>query len=149
MQSYLVQDEHWSQAPPPAGNLSANVTDVPDLSPVLPRMSVDAHEVLGRVVKECHRRIGSKGLHVSLRLLSRQYHINDDGERLRQVYLNLLNNAVAAARPGSTITLRATCPSDCALRIEVEERSPWHTPTKIADPAPAIKKRTVRAHGRR
>jgi K+-sensing histidine kinase KdpD len=149
MHSYFVKDEHWPDVPPIAGSLSASVLEDPDLSPALPRTSVDAHEVLGRVVRECHRRIGSKGLHVSLRLLSRQYHINDDGERLRQVYLNLLNNAVAAARPGSTITLRATCPSDCALRIEVEERSPWRSTMKSVEPAPTAKKRAIPARGRR
>jgi C4-dicarboxylate-specific signal transduction histidine kinase len=149
MQSCSVQDAHWPQVSAPTGSLLMNLTENPDLSPALPRTSVDAHEVLGRVVKECHRRIGSKGLRVALRLLSRQYHIIDDGERLRQVYLNLLNNAVAAARPGSTITLRATCPSDCALRIEVEERSPWRGRTKIAEPVPAAKARAVRVRGRR
>jgi signal transduction histidine kinase len=118
------------------------------LSPKLPRTSVDAHEVLGRVVRECHSRIGSKGLRVSLRLLSRQYHVSDDGERLRQVYTNLLNNAVANARPGSKITLRATCPSDCALRIEVEERSPWREKLQAGDLPPA-KKRTTPVRGHR
>jgi C4-dicarboxylate-specific signal transduction histidine kinase len=149
MQPMLVKDELWQELPPAAVGLSPTLTEEADLSPKLPRSPVDAHEVLGRVVKECHRRIGLKGLRVSLRLLSRQYHISDDGERLRQVYLNLLNHAVAAAQPGSQITLRATCPSDCALRIEVEERSPWREKLQSADTVVEVKKRAAPARRRR
>jgi signal transduction histidine kinase len=148
MQSYLVREERWPQGPPTAVGSSANLSEDSDLSPKLPRSSIDAHELLGSVVRECHGKIGSKSLRVSLRLLSRQYYINDDGERLRQVYLNLLNNAVAAARPGSTITLRSTCPSDCALRIEVEERSLPSARIRVAEP-PVAKKRPLPVRGRR
>jgi signal transduction histidine kinase len=148
MQPLLVNN--WQDSTHAAGELLANPLETPELSPKVPRALVDAHQLLGRVVRECHNRIGSKGLHVSLRLLSHQYYVNDDGERLRQVYTNLLNNAVAAARPGSKITLRASCPSDCALRIEVEERSPWRAKLQSGDTVAVIKKKAaIPKRGRR
>ena len=86
---------------------------------------VDAHGVLGSVIRECRREIEAKRLHVSLRLLGRQPRFRADPERVRRVYRNLLRSAIASTPTGGRVTIRSSCPTDCALRIEVEEKSAW------------------------
>src|SRR5438067_11655697 len=110
--------------------MAGTMEDIPPLPviPLPPRPSlpplpaVDAHEVIGGVVQEHGTRIRAKRLKVSLRLLARSYHMPADPERLRQIVRSLVRTAVESARPGGKITIRSSCPSDCALRLEVEEK---------------------------
>ena len=142
MFSSTLRAEPWQDFSRSPGVLPVVGLEESVLTPGLPRVSVNAHEVLASVVRECRKRIASKDLQVSLRLLSQQYHISDNGERLRQTYLNLLNNAVNAAQPGSRLTLRASCPTECALRVEIEERS-MRKAAPVMNVEPAVKKRPV------
>jgi signal transduction histidine kinase len=146
MYSSTLRAAPWQDFSKSTGLLPAIGLDETALTPGLPRLSVNAHDLLASVVRECRKRIVAKELQVSLRLLSQQYHISDDGERLRQTYLNLLNNAVSAALPGSRLTVRASCPTECALRVEIEERSMRRAaPPMNVEPA-AKKKPMVRGH---
>ena len=93
------------------------------LPPIPP--SADAHQVLRDVVGELNGKIRAKRLDVTWRLLARHTRVAADRDRLRQVYQVIVGSAVDAARPGGRLTIRSTDPSDCAVRVEVEERSPW------------------------
>jgi hypothetical protein len=84
---------------------------------------VDTHDLLSRLVYEFRAPIRAKKLDVSLRLLARQYRTLGDTERARQVLRGILRSAIDASRRGARITVRTTCPSDNALRVEVEELS--------------------------
>jgi signal transduction histidine kinase len=85
--------------------------------------AIDAHRLLLDVVRDCQGDIDAKRLHVFVRLLSHHYHFSDGGDRLRQLYRNLLNTAVAGAPIGGDLTLRTSSPAHCALRVEIEEQS--------------------------
>jgi signal transduction histidine kinase len=117
--------EALGQIPPhlaPVRNLSATLAEplVPAPAPAL-----DAHELIHDVLRENARTIASRRLKVSVRLLARNHYFVGDRERHRQMMQNLLRCAIASTPTGGHITVRSTRPADCALRIEVEERSPW------------------------
>lgn len=103
-------------APPPAG-------------PVL-----DAHEEVYGALRESSQAIAAKRLKVSVRLLARNHYFTGDRELHRRVMQNLLRSAIATAPAGGHLTIRSTRPADCALRIEIEERSPWLRKRRVAKP---------------
>ena len=105
----------------PSGLVGVTTADGP--MPVVGE--VDAHELLRDVLDECRGEIAGKKLDVSVRLLARGYRINADAERLRRVFHHMVKTAVAATPFRGRLTFRSTCPGDSALRLEVEERSPW------------------------
>jgi hypothetical protein len=95
----------------------------PDFLPPLSKVAIDAHRVLLDVVKDCQNDIDAKRLRIFVRLLSHHYHFSDGGDRLRQLYKNLLHTAMAGAPVGGYLTLRTSSPAHCTLRVEIEEQS--------------------------
>lgn len=85
----------------------------------------DAHEVLRDVVGGLSGKIRSKRLDVAWRLLARHSRVAANRDQLHRVYHVIVASAVDAARPGGRLTIRSTAPDESAVRIEVEERSPW------------------------
>jgi len=90
----------------------------------LPQVA-DVHEVLRDVVGGLGAKIRSKRLNVAWRLLARHSRVAADRDRLRRVYQVMVASAVDAARAGGRLTIRSTAPDESAVRVEVEERSPW------------------------
>jgi signal transduction histidine kinase len=56
---------------------------------------VDIHEVIIRATRRCREESCEKRLDVTMQLNARWRHVRGDGERLEQVVVNLLRNAVA------------------------------------------------------
>lgn len=113
-------------------HMPPHLAAVPGLSSIVaepvapvPAPALDAHEVIHDVLRENARTIASKRLKISVRLLARNHYFVGDRDRHRQAMQNLLRCAIASTPNGGHITVRSTRPADCALRIEVEERSPW------------------------
>ncbi len=84
---------------------------------VLPPVNV--HHLLEHVAQDLKRQFTAKKLDLSMKLSARGYLIAGDRERMRQIYTNLISNAVTYARKGGQITVRSTCPTPDALRVEV------------------------------
>ena len=103
-------------------NLSAALAE--PITPA-PAPALDAHELIHDVLRENAKAIAARRLKVSVRLLARNHYFTGDLDRHRQMMQNLLRGAIASTPNGGHITVRSTRPADCALRIEVEERSPW------------------------
>jgi signal transduction histidine kinase len=80
---------------------------------------VNVHQLLERVAQDLRRELTAKRLELTMKLSARGYLVAGDREWMRQVYTNLLSNAVTYARKGGQITVRSTCPSQDALRVEV------------------------------
>ncbi|HEX8523018.1 MAG TPA: ATP-binding protein [Tepidisphaeraceae bacterium] len=95
----------------------AGMMNMPDLPAVMP--PVNAHHVLETVAQQLKKQLAAKKLELSMKLSARGYLIPGDPERLRQVYMNLLSNAVTYAPKGGQIMVRSTCPTQDALRVEV------------------------------
>ncbi len=99
--------------------------------------ALDAHAVLREALLDCEGARRSRRVHVSLRLLARNHYVMADANRLRLVLTQMLRGAIESAPTGSQMTIRSSRPADCALRIEVEERSSYLKNQHPADPGPA------------
>jgi hypothetical protein len=100
-----------------------------------PSVTLDAHTAVYDAVRDSQRAISAKRLKVSVRLLARNHYLSGDRERICSVVRNLLGSAIASSPVGAQLTVRSTRPAECALRIEIEERSPWLRPQTPAKPA--------------
>ena len=100
-----------------AVGLLGSLTVVPDL----PRVGqpINAHELLEAVARDMRHTAAAKRIELSLTLAARGYLVRGDRERMKQTYHNLLSNAVNYAKKGGRITVRSSCPTPDALRVEV------------------------------
>ena len=90
----------------------------PTVAPVaLP--PVDAHQLLYDVLGGLRRQIDAKRLDINLQLVARGYMIPGDRDRLQQTYRNLITSAIGYAPRGGQLTVRSSCPTPEALRVEV------------------------------
>ena len=81
---------------------------------------VDVHACLQATLEICQAEIDAKCLEVSLNLNAFLHGVWADPTRLRQVFWNLLNNAVKFTLPHGQITVR-TCNDGEHLKIEVAD----------------------------
>ncbi|MCX6967621.1 MAG: ATP-binding protein [Verrucomicrobia bacterium] len=81
---------------------------------------VDAHSSLQSALEICRGDIEAKEIQVTLELKAEQYHISADPVRLRQVFWNLLRNAVKFTPREGRITLHTTN-SGGKLRIQISD----------------------------
>jgi two-component system CheB/CheR fusion protein len=79
---------------------------------------IDAHACLRAALEPCQSVIRSKRLEVSFGLWADRHHVDADPVRLRQVFWNLLDNAVKFTPEGGRIALRTD--NDAAGRLTVE-----------------------------
>ena len=87
---------------------------------VLQHEIVDAHDCLHTALAICQNDIKARRLDVSLRLQAERHHVWADPTRLRQVFWNLLRNAVKFTPEEGRIELRS-CNIGEQLRIEVAD----------------------------
>lgn len=78
---------------------------------------VDVCMVLRTALEICQKEIDAKRLDVSLNFLASAHHVRADPVRLRQVFWNLIKNAVEFTPEGGRISLRTT---DARGRLQVE-----------------------------
>ena len=81
---------------------------------------VDVHASLGMTVEICQEEIKAKRLEIRLEFHADQHHAWADPVRLRQVFWNLLKNAVKFTPEGGRVTLR-TYNDGNRLKIEISD----------------------------
>lgn len=82
---------------------------------------VNVEELLLSLVEETKALSQQYGVTISLELDDRLPDVNADAERVRQVMLNLINNACKYAAEGQRISIRAVRGPDLAVTIEVRD----------------------------
>jgi two-component system CheB/CheR fusion protein len=87
----------------------------------LRREDCDVHRALGEAIRTCASTADARRVFVRADLGAGVHHANADEARLRQVFWNLLNNAIKFSEPGGTILVRTTSATDDLLRITVRD----------------------------
>ena len=81
---------------------------------------LDAHLLLQTALEICQKEIAFKHMPLSLSLQAASHHVEGDPTRLRQVFWNLLKNAVDYSPENSSLQLRTTN-TEGRLKIEIQD----------------------------
>ena len=96
----------------------ATDSQAPVAAPV-PARPVDVHQLLHDVLGHLRRQIDAKRLDVNLQLVARGYLIHGERGRMHDTYRNLITSAIHYAPRGGQLTVKSSCPTPEALRVEV------------------------------
>lgn len=139
-----------------ARHLLALINDVLDLARIdAGRLRVDLGPVrVAPLLREVQGLVRAQAEQASLALrvcpVADALTVRGDEERLKQVLVNLLGNAIKFTPPGGTVTLRATPGPDEAVRIEVRDTGIGIAPDRleaIFERFVQVDGSTTRAHG--
>jgi PAS domain S-box-containing protein len=83
--------------------------------------TVDVHEVLRQALEICSPFAGEKAVTVTAHLAAEAHHVNGDRGRLRQVFWNVLNNAIKFSEAGGSVVVRSVNEPEAVLRVSVRD----------------------------
>lgn len=118
-----LEDMHYS-----ANHLLEIINEVLDMSKIeAGRVELDEQifniaELMDTVVRMMSSRAFSSGIAFDVTLDDKLPNVNGDPRLLRQVFINLISNAVKFSKPGGTITVGAGYAKDGDLVIEVRDQ---------------------------
>lgn len=82
--------------------------------------TVDVHQVLRETLKICSPVAELRQVTITMHQIARAHYVTGDTSRLRQVFWNLLNNALKFARPNGAVIVRSTN-VDRYIRVTVRD----------------------------
>jgi len=97
---------------------------------VLNLETVDAHQLVHEAVDVCRPSAESKRVSLTLTLRADRHHLKADGSRLRQVFWNLLNNAIKFTPPAGEIVVSSVNVDD-VLRVSVRDSGDGMDPSVL------------------
>ena len=83
--------------------------------------TVDVHEVLREALEVCSSFAREKNVAVTAHLTAEARHVNGDRGRLRQVFWNVLSNAIKFSDAGGSVVVRSVNERDDVLRVSVRD----------------------------
>ena len=83
---------------------------------------LDLHRVVREAVNACVAAAESAKVSIIADLEAERHHTNGDEARLRQVFGNLLNNAIKFSEAGGTVMVRSTNDADSGICISVRDQ---------------------------
>jgi PAS domain S-box-containing protein len=87
----------------------------------LAKQRVDVHQTLREVVEMLGNQIRQRGVEVTTRLDAPKYQVVGDPTRLRQVFWNLLGNALKFSSPGGTVTISSSGASNGSIEVQFRD----------------------------
>jgi signal transduction histidine kinase/ActR/RegA family two-component response regulator len=84
-------------------------------------VTADIHLLLREAVGICSSFAAAKGVTVTAHLIAAAHHANADRARLRQVFWNVLNNAIKFTDVGGSIVVRSVNVGESVLRLSVRD----------------------------
>jgi PAS domain S-box-containing protein len=93
---------------------------------------VDAHEALRAVLETCSSELVGNQLIVSVDLQATYYQLYADADRLRQIFWNLLRNAIKFTPPRGRISIRSMNLRSDMLRVEVRDSGKGIAPGAVS-----------------
>ena len=126
-------------------HLAALVEDLLDVSRVtrglvtLERVRVDLNRMVTEALAEAHARLESRSHHVTVHSTCRPAEVSGDPQRLKQVLVNLLDNAAKFTPPGGRIEIELRCeparhgeprtaPGDGVVVLTIQDNGPGIVP---------------------
>jgi PAS domain S-box-containing protein len=94
--------------------------------------TVDLHQVLRETVNVCLPAAQAKGIDVRLSLRAYDHHVLGDSARLRQVFWNLLGNAVKFTGEGGAVSIESDVAHGKHVRMSVCDNGEGMTPGVLA-----------------
>jgi signal transduction histidine kinase len=88
----------------------------------------DAHEVVQEAAAICAAAAQAKQVSVSTNLLADAHHVHADRARLRQVFWNLLNNAIKFTDGGGSVVIRSSVVREGMMRVSIRDTGTGMTP---------------------
>ncbi|MDX2155353.1 MAG: HAMP domain-containing sensor histidine kinase [Hyphomicrobiaceae bacterium] len=110
-----------------AGNLLSIINDILDMSKIqsghfrLHTGDVNVDEVLEAIVMSLRNQATAAGVTLSLELPSEAVLVRGDSQKLKQVFANLIGNAVKFTAAGGKVTIGAEVEGDGAVRVVVQD----------------------------
>jgi PAS domain S-box-containing protein len=90
----------------------------------LRRRSLDVHQVLLDAVNGCSTAADAKRIAITLDLGASTHASEADEGRLRQVFANILNNAIKFSPPGTAILVRTSNNGENAINVAIHDQGP-------------------------
>jgi signal transduction histidine kinase len=87
----------------------------------LARHRVNVHQTLSEVVEMLGNESRQRGVEVTTRLDAPKYQVIGDPTRLRQVFWNLLGNALKFSSPGSTVTISSSGEPEGFIQVQFRD----------------------------
>jgi signal transduction histidine kinase len=117
-----IRDIHASSR-----HLLAIINDVLDMSKIeagkveLAQEVVPAQGLIGEVVRMVHERAQSRNIELIAQMSKEEVDIWADGRSMKQIFLNLLDNAIKFSREGGTVELRVMADRPDLAVFEIED----------------------------
>lgn len=96
------------------------------------REVIDLHDIVREAIATCEPLAETRTITVAVHLLAEDHYVNADRARLRQVFWNLLNNAVKFTDAGGTIIVRSANVADTVVRVSIRDTGAGLDPRTMA-----------------
>jgi PAS domain S-box-containing protein len=93
--------------------------------------TVDVHDIVLQAIGICRSFADEKNVTINNQLVATDHHVAGDQGRLRQVFWNLLNNAIKFTQAGGSITVGTSNVSDDVVRVAVRDTGAGMSPTVL------------------
>jgi signal transduction histidine kinase len=100
--------------------------------------TLSAHEVVHEAVAICAAAAHAKQVTISTDLLADAHHLHADRARLRQVFWNLLNNAIKFTDAGGSVSIRSSNLREGILRVSMRDSGAGMAPEVLQNRISAV-----------